>query len=144
MKGIENSAPPTKTSRSRSAFASPVPRMMKTTRFLYALSLNAPWNWVTTSDQNPRCHDAETTGFSGRSEEEVRCSNTATAVSSLIRISPAGLLYLWHNPAASPARAAYRSYCSAGEQLDRGAVAGLCWFAPTANPARVSPDSGTG
>src|SRR5262249_53319721 len=86
MNGIENSAPATKTSRSRSAFASPVPRMMKTTRFLYALSLNAPWNWVTTSVQNPRCHDAATTDSSGRSEEEVGCSNIAPAVSSLIRI----------------------------------------------------------
>ncbi len=79
MNGTENSAPATKTSRSRSAFAKPVPRMRKTTRFLKALSLNAPWNWVTTSDQNPFCHDCKTRGFSGRSAEEVGCSSMAPA-----------------------------------------------------------------
>jgi len=34
-------------------------------RFLYALSLNAPWNGVATRDQNPRRHDFDTESAGG-------------------------------------------------------------------------------
>src|SRR5436309_3722218 len=54
--GRAKSAPTTNTSRSRSGLENPIAAIMKRIRYLYALSMKAPWNCVRIKHQKLRRH----------------------------------------------------------------------------------------
>src|ERR1022692_2584747 len=56
MKGMAKSSPTTETSLSRWAIGMAIPSTQNWIRNLSALSLKAPWNWVTIRLQNPPRH----------------------------------------------------------------------------------------
>src|SRR5690349_16592531 len=72
MKGSEKHAPTIRTKRSRSAGASPIPAIRKTTSVFRVFSLQAPWHWVTISAHKPRWEWCVDAGVSIGSLEERR------------------------------------------------------------------------
>src|ERR1700722_12006914 len=130
MKGTENSMPTMKIKRSRSACCIAIPSKRKTTRFFRPFSLNAPWNCVITSDQNPSRHALGTAPFALSVAASEAVSTTGKTVAWLIAmfdklLQILGFCTSWHEEVreSSPS--------------ERTLV--TSWLAPRKQNARRSP-----